>query len=55
MTTVAQPAEQVAQLAVGQLLRRTAGATESPVQVILPGNLIIRASCGCNPALSKRR
>ena len=55
LTTVAQPAEQFAQLAVGQLLRRTAGATESPVQVILPGNLIIRASCGCNPALSKRR
>jgi LacI family transcriptional regulator len=53
LTTVAQPAEQFARLAVQQLLRRTAGSNESPVQVTLPGNLMLRASCGCNPTSAK--
>jgi LacI family transcriptional regulator len=55
LTTVAQPAEQFARLAVEQLLLRTAGSTDNPVQVTLPGTLVIRASCGCDPALSKGR
>ncbi len=55
LSTVAQPAEQFAKIAVEQLLKRTAGNKESPVQVTLAGNLIMRASCGCDPALSKGR
>jgi LacI family transcriptional regulator len=54
LTTVAQPAEQFARLAVQQLLRRTAGTNESPVQVTLPGNMMLRASCGCKPTAPKR-
>lgn len=51
ITTLAQPAEQFARLAVEQLLKRTAGATGAPVHVTLPGTLILRGSCGCkNPA-----
>jgi LacI family transcriptional regulator len=49
LTAVAQPAEQLARLAVEQLLRRTAGVKESPVQVVLPGTMILRTSCGCKP------
>lgn len=51
LTTVAQPTEQIARVAVQQLLRRTAGSKESPVQVVLPGNIILRASCGCKPSV----
>jgi LacI family transcriptional regulator len=53
LTTVAQPAEQFARLAVQQLLRRTSGAKEVPVQVILPGNMILRASCGCKSTVPR--
>jgi LacI family transcriptional regulator len=53
LTTVAQPAEQFARLAVQQLLRRTAGSTERPVRVVLPGILKLRASCGCKPSTPK--
>jgi len=55
LTAVAQPAEEFARLAVEQLLRRIEGSKESPVRVALPGNLIVRASCGCDPGLSKGR
>lgn len=54
LTTVAQPAEQFARLAVEQLLRRTAGVKDSPVQVTLPGTMMLRASCGCKPSMLKR-
>lgn len=54
LTTIAQPAEQFARLAVEQLLKRTSGAKDSPVHVTLPGSLILRASCGCKPTLVKR-
>jgi LacI family transcriptional regulator len=47
LTTVAQPAEKFAQLAVEQLLRRIAGNTEAPLRIALPGTLIVRSSCGC--------
>lgn len=55
LTTLAQPAEQFARLAVQQLLKRTAGATESPVQVMLPATMMVRASCGCKPLSAKKR
>ncbi|MGA7159174.1 MAG: LacI family DNA-binding transcriptional regulator [Acidobacteriaceae bacterium] len=55
LTTMAQPAEQFARLAVQQLLKRTAGVKESPVQVMLPATMVVRASCGCKPAAQKRR
>ena len=55
LTTVAQPAEQFAKLAVEQLLQRVAGVNDRPLHITLPGNLIVRASCGCDPAISKWR
>jgi LacI family transcriptional regulator len=55
LTTVAQPAEQFARLAVEQLLRRTAGVKDGPVHVMLPGNMVLRASCGCKPTPTRRR
>ncbi len=51
LSAVAQPAEQFARLAVERLLQRIGGAADGPVQVTLPGKLIVRASCGCDPAL----
>lgn len=53
LTTVAQPAEHFAKLAVEQLLHRVAAAKDRPLHVTLPGNLIVRASCGCDPAISR--
>ena len=47
LTTVAQPAEQFGRLAVEQLLKRIAGATNAAIKVTLPGTLIFRGSCGC--------
>lgn len=55
LTTLAQPAEQFARLAVQQLLKRTAGVKESPVRVVLPAALIVRGSCGCKTAATKKR
>jgi LacI family transcriptional regulator len=54
LTTIAQPAEQFARLAVEQLLKRTAGAKDNPAHVTLPGNLILRSSCGCKFPAPKR-
>lgn len=55
LTTLAQPAEELARRAVQQLLRRTAnqtegGSAEKATHVMLPGTLILRASCGCRMA-----
>ncbi len=58
LTTLAQPAEELARRAVQQLLRRTANTSDEPkggfmekaVHVKLPGTLILRASCGCRMA-----
>ncbi len=55
LTTLAQPAEQFARLAVQQLLKRTAGVKSSPVQVVLPATMMVRSSCGCKPAAVNRR
>lgn len=55
LTTLAQPADQFARLAVQQLLKRTAGVKERPVQVTLPATMMVRSSCGCKPASHKRR
>ena len=52
LTTVAQPAEQFASLAVERILQRMQEASGDPVHATLPGKLIVRASCGCDPALS---
>jgi LacI family transcriptional regulator len=49
LTTVAQPSEQFVRFAVEQLVLRTAGVKDSPVKMTLPGQLIIRASCGRKP------
>jgi LacI family transcriptional regulator len=55
LTTIAQPAEEFARLAVQQLLRRIAGVQQSAAHVTLPGNLMVRASCGCKPSAPKKR
>ncbi|MFP5233663.1 MAG: LacI family DNA-binding transcriptional regulator [Acidobacteriota bacterium] len=63
LTTLAQPAEELARRAVQQLLRRTAhsasqaaaGSVEKVAHVMLPGTLILRASCGCRPARAKEQ
>ncbi len=54
ITTLAQPAEQFARLAVEQLLKRTSGSTAIASHVTLPGSLILRASCGCKRIASRR-
>jgi DNA-binding LacI/PurR family transcriptional regulator len=53
LTTLAQPAEQLARTAFQQLLGRTSGSREKPVHVIVAGNMMIRSSCGCKPATSQ--
>jgi LacI family transcriptional regulator len=55
LTTVAQPAEEFAKIAVHRLLRRTAGMKESVTHVILPGTMMLRGSCGCKPSPPARR
>jgi LacI family transcriptional regulator len=54
ITTIAQPAERFARLAVEQLLKRTAGSTAAASHISLAGNMVVRASCGCKRAASKR-
>jgi LacI family transcriptional regulator len=54
LTTLAQPSDQFARLAVEQLLRRTAGVKDAATQVVLPGHMMLRSSCGCKSVLSKR-
>jgi LacI family transcriptional regulator len=49
LTTLAQPAEQMARLAFQQLLGRTSGSKEKPVHVVVGGGMMIRSSCGCEP------
>jgi LacI family transcriptional regulator len=49
LTTMAQPAERLAQLAVEQLLHRVQGGKDNPVHTTLPGIMIVRGSCGCYP------
>ncbi len=63
LTTLAQPAEELARRAVQQLLRRTThseyrdggGSAEKVAHVMLPGTLILRASCGCRTAPGKEQ
>lgn len=55
LTTVAQPAEEFAKIAVHQLLRRISGVNERVTHVILPGTLMLRRSCGCKPSAPARR
>jgi len=47
ITAVAQPAEQFAQLAFEQLLRRIEGNEEPAAKISLPALLVVRSSCGC--------
>lgn len=54
LTTLAQPAEQFARLAFRQLLERTSGSKEKPVHVVIAGSMMIRSSCGCKSASSRR-
>jgi LacI family transcriptional regulator len=49
LTTFAQPADKFAQLAFEQLMQRIDGSDEAVARIILPGLLVIRASCGCEP------
>jgi DNA-binding LacI/PurR family transcriptional regulator len=49
LTTLAQPAEQVARMAFQQLLGRTSGSREKAVHVVVAGTMMIRSSCGCEP------
>jgi len=51
LTTVAQPTEQFAHLAFEQVMRRIEGSNEAATRVVLPGRLVVRASCGCTAAL----
>lgn len=53
LTTLAQPAERFAHLVFDQLLRRIEGSNEACARVSLPGQLVVRASCGCDPALAR--
>jgi LacI family transcriptional regulator len=56
LTTVAQPAERLAQLAVERLLRRIQESEDAAaIRIKLPGILIVRSSCGCYPAQFSRR
>ncbi len=46
LTTVRQPMERIAEIAVGNLLR---DADRAPDHAVLQGELVIRRSCGCDP------
>jgi LacI family transcriptional regulator len=49
LTTVMQPAQQMGQVAAGLLLDRLADPEREIREIVLPTELIIRASCGCPP------
>jgi LacI family transcriptional regulator len=55
LTTMAQPAERLAQLAVELLLGRLQGSENDAVRITLPGVMIVRGSCGCYPVQPPNR
>jgi LacI family transcriptional regulator len=48
LTTLAQPAERLAQLAIDRLLHRIEGGSSAVTHARLGGKLIVRESCGCS-------
>ncbi len=51
LTTVRQPVAQMAEIAMHLLLDRIGGVSPAdPRQVVLPAELVVRRSCGANPA-----
>ena len=54
LTTLAQPAEELAQLAVSRLLRRIESGEGMVAHTKLVGELRVRESCGCSYAAAER-
>ena len=49
LTTVHQPLAEMGALAARLVLERTAGSRKKPVSTVLPTEIKIRSSCGCQP------
>lgn len=50
LTTVALPIAEAGEIAVSQLTENPSPSESHPRRIILPTELVIRASCGCSPA-----
>jgi LacI family transcriptional regulator len=49
LTTVRQPLAEMGALAARLVLERVAGSRKNPVSTVLPTEILIRSSCGCQP------
>jgi DNA-binding LacI/PurR family transcriptional regulator len=50
LTTIRQPMRETGRLAARRLLSLLGGERPSPTQIVLPTELVVRASCGCTEA-----
>jgi LacI family transcriptional regulator len=55
LTTITQPTNQLAQMAVDQLMKRIEGSEGHPIRVAIPGKLTVRSSCGCRGQVGMSR
>lgn len=51
LTTVRQPAEELGAVAVSSLFTVMSGGVLSSKEIVLPTELVIRGSCGCEPSM----
>ena len=49
LTTVRQPLAEIGALAARLVLERVGGSRKKPVLTVLPTEMLIRSSCGCQP------
>jgi len=49
LTTVRQPLAEIGALAARLVVERVAGSRKKPVSTVLPTEILIRSSCGCQP------
>jgi LacI family transcriptional regulator len=49
LTTVRQPLAEIGALAAGLVVERVAGNRRKSISTVLPTEILIRSSCGCQP------